>query len=147
VIYFDTAYIAKCYLNEHGSDEVRRLAVREGRIACCEFGRLELAASIHRNLRDCVITRAQYRVILKQFDSDEANQIWTWLPVATELLARAATAFRRLKPDVYLRSADALHLACAAEHGFREIWSDDRRLLDGARRFKIKGRNVIGPIR
>jgi hypothetical protein len=26
MIYFDTAYLAKCYLNEHGSDEVRNLA-------------------------------------------------------------------------------------------------------------------------
>ncbi len=91
MIYFDTAYLAKCYLNEHGSDDVRSLAAGSGRIACCAFGQLELAATLHRNLR----------------------------------------------------AADALHLACALEHGFREIFSNDRHLLASAAAFKITGRNVI----
>jgi predicted nucleic acid-binding protein len=100
MIYFDTAYLAKCYLNEHGSDEVRKLATQTGRIACCEFGRLELAATIHRNLREGKITRAQNRLILDQFDSDEANHVWTWLPVTPELLAGATARFRLLKPSI-----------------------------------------------
>jgi hypothetical protein len=56
MIYFDTAYLAKCYLNEHGSTEVRDLAAQAGRIACSEFGKIELAASFHRNLRQGTIT-------------------------------------------------------------------------------------------
>jgi len=143
MIYFDTAYLAKCYLNEHGSDEVRKLATQTGRIACCEFGRLELAATIHRNLREGKITRAQNRLILDQFDSDEANHVWTWLPVTPELLAGATARFRLLKPSIWLRAADALHLACAVEHGFKEICTNDRHLLAAAAAFKIKARNVI----
>jgi predicted nucleic acid-binding protein len=143
VIYFDTAYLAKCYLNERGSAEVRRLAAEAERVACCAFGRIELAATVHRNLREGVITRAQNRLILSQFDSDEADRVWTWLPVTSELLAVAAAAFRSMKSTTYLRSGDALHLACAAEHGFKEIWTNDRHLLAAAPAFKIKGRNVI----
>jgi predicted nucleic acid-binding protein len=143
VIYFDTAYVAKCYLNEHGSGEVRKLAAKAAQVACCAFGRLELAATLHRNLRDGAVTRPQYRVIVNQFDSDEANHIWTWLPVTPELLARAAEKFRSMKASTYLRSADALHLACALENGFKEVWTNDRHLLAAAAAFKIKGRNVI----
>ena len=64
MIYFDTAYIAKCYLNEHGSAEVRNLANEAERVACCAFGRIEFAATVHRNLREGIITPVQNRVIL-----------------------------------------------------------------------------------
>ena len=37
MIYFDTAYLAKCYLNEPGSDEVRKLAAESSKIASCAF--------------------------------------------------------------------------------------------------------------
>lgn len=50
MIYCDTAYIAKCYLNEQGSDEVRSLVRDAGRVACCGFGLLELPATTQRNL-------------------------------------------------------------------------------------------------
>lgn len=143
MIYFDTAYLAKCYLNEHGSDAVRKLAAESGRIACCAFGQLELAATIHRNLREGKITRHQCRIIFAQIDLDESNHICTWLPVSSDLLVTSAAKFRALKPTTYLRSADALHLTCATKHGFKEIFSNDRHLLAAASAFKINGRNAI----
>lgn len=142
MIYFDTAYLAKCYLNEQGSDEVRALAADAGRVACCEFGRLELAATIHRNVREGRVTTRQARVIFTQWDLDESHRVWTWLPVSSDLLMQSVASFRALKPGIFLRSADALHLTCAAEHGFREIYSNDRHLLAAAPAFKLKGRNV-----
>ena len=143
MIYFDTAYLAKCYLNEHGSDEVRKCAAESSRVACCAFGRLELAATIHRNLREGKITSRQSQVIFDQFDLDESNTLWTWLPVSPELIGEATAKFRAMKPSTYLRVADALHLLCAVEHGFKEIFSNDRHLLTAASVFKIKGRNII----
>lgn len=145
MIYFDTAYLAKCYLNEHGSEEVRALATSADRVACCAFGRLELAATIHRNLREGKITARQGRIIHAQIDLDEANRLWTWLPVTEETLDAAVVRLRSLRPGVHLRSADALHLTCAAEHGFKEVFSNDRHLLEAARDFGIKGRDVITP--
>ena len=143
MIYFDTAYLAKCYLNEHGSEEVRKLAGDASSVASCAFGRLELSATIHRNLREGKITRHQSQIIFDQFDLDEFNHIWTWLPVSPELLAGATAKFRVMKPSTYLRAADALHLACAVEHGFKAIYSNDRHLLAAATTFQIKGINVV----
>jgi predicted nucleic acid-binding protein len=143
MIYFDTAYLAKCYLNEHGSEQVTELANSEGRVACCEYGRVELAAAFHRKLRQRTITASEFRLLWRQFDLDEKNRLWNWLPVDPELLARVTASFRTLSPSVFLRSADALHLACAVEHGFRKIHSNDSPLLSAARIFGIKGVNVV----
>ncbi len=143
MIYFDTAYVAKCYLNEHGSPEVNEIAAEDGRVACCEYGRIELAATFHRNLRQKSITPAEFRLLWKQFDLDEANGIWSWLPVNQELLADVTHRFRKLAPSVYLRSADALHLVCAVQHGFKKIHSNDGHLLAAAKAFGIKGVNVV----
>jgi predicted nucleic acid-binding protein len=143
MIYFDTSYLAKCYLNERGSSEVRELAVADGRVACSAYGRIELASTFHRNLRQGTITAGEFRQIFSQFDHDEENRIWTWFPVNQELLADVVMRFRKLSSSVCLRSGDALHLACAVEHGFKEIYSNDGHLLAAAKAFKIKGKNVI----
>ena len=118
MIYFDTAYLAKCYLNEPGSEEVRATAAAEGVVACSGYGRIELMSVFHRNLREGKITRAEWNLILRQFELDESSHLWTWLPVTPGLIENAAQRFKELSASVYLRAADALHLACAAEHGF-----------------------------
>jgi predicted nucleic acid-binding protein len=143
MIYFDTSYLAKCYLNEHGSAEVRELAASDGNVACSAYGRIELAATFHRNLRQGTITGPEFRLIWKQFDLDEENRIWTWFPVNEELLADVVVRLRKLTPSVFLRSGDALHLACAVEYRFEKIHSNDAHLLTAAKAFKINGVNVI----
>ena len=40
MIYFDAAYIAKCYLNEPDADRVREVAYGADGLASCELARL-----------------------------------------------------------------------------------------------------------
>jgi hypothetical protein len=47
VIYFDAAYIAKCYLNEPGADRVREEAYAADGLASCELARLEFASILN----------------------------------------------------------------------------------------------------
>jgi len=143
MIYFDTACLVKCYLDERGSDAVRKLAAASSRIACCSYGRLELAATLYRNFCEGKISQAQRKVLFQQMDLDDSNPIWTWLPVTAELLADTSARLSILRTTLHLRAADALHLACAAGHGFEKIFSNDRHLLRAAAACKIKGCNVI----
>jgi predicted nucleic acid-binding protein len=144
MVYFDTSYLLKCYVKEAGSEAVRRLASERGQVACCEFGRLELVSALHRKLREHSIQEAAWSVIHRQLAADERQGIWNWLPLAQDVLEGVCGAFRRLPPDSYVRTGDAIHLECARRNGFAEIFSSDRHLLDAAKHFGLQGHNVAG---
>jgi predicted nucleic acid-binding protein len=59
------------------------------------------------------------------------------------LISRAEKVYRRASPRLFLRAADALHLACAGENGFKDIYSHDKRTLSAASYFGLKGKNII----
>ena len=66
---------------------------------------------------------------------DDAVGLVTWFPVTALLLEHVKQEFEKLPVTVFLRTADALHLVCAREQGFREIYSNDRHLLAAAPHF------------
>ncbi len=67
-----------------------------------------------------------------------------WLPLTPTVYAKVEAFFLNDSSSVYLRAADAVHLACAAEHGFKKVYSNDRHFLSAAVYFGLKGINVIG---
>jgi len=108
------------------------------------IGRLELAAAFNRNFREGKITAAQHHLILRQVETDEASRLWKWLPLGWELIRKTAAMFSKLDAAIYLRTADALHLVCASENGFREIYSNDKHLLAAGETANIDVKDVIG---
>ena len=143
MIYCDTAYLLKYYVDEPGSKEVRSLIDEQIGVGSLSLGRLELAAAFHRKLREAQIDRAAYKSVIAQFEKDQASGIWTWFDSTQILIEKASKKFAALSSKTFLRASDALHLICAKEHGFREIYSNDKRLLAAAKHFGLKGRNVI----
>ena len=140
--YFDSAYIAKFYLDEPESEIVRGLAEALGQVHCSVIGQIEVAAVFHRKLREGAFTAGAFREVMAQFDDDCGQGLWTWLPLTTALAAKSAAAFVRLPRPVFLRAADALHLMCAQEHGLREIYTNDRHMTAAARHFRLKPMTV-----
>jgi predicted nucleic acid-binding protein len=143
VSYFDSAYIAKFYLDEPESEAVRRLAESLGEVRCAVIGRIEVAAAFHRKFREGAFDAGAFREVLAQFDDDCGQGLWTWLPLGTMLAARVAAAFAGLPRPVFLRAADALHLTCAVEHGFPQIYTSDRHMASAARYFRLKAVTVV----
>ncbi len=143
--YFDTAYLLKCYVKEHGWEAVRAFACSRQRIACSLYGRMELLAALHRKVREGELTEPQVSVVLRQLDVDESEKLWEWIPLSSAIIEAVADTFRNLPRNVFLRSGDAVHLLSARAHGFTEIYSNDRHLLRAAPHLGLTGRDLIEP--
>jgi len=143
VIYFDTAYIAKCYLNEPHAEKVRQLAMQSDGLACSYLGRVEFWSVLNRHIRDNRITRQQARRIRNLFCRDESSRVWTWYPVTNDILTRTCWFLEHLPRPLNIRSADAIHLVSAKENGFTDIFTNDSRILNGASFFGLQGKNVL----
>ncbi len=140
--YFDAAYVAKFYLDEPESDAVRGLAESLSEVHCAVIGQVEVAAVFHSKFREGAFDVGMFREVTAQFADDCEQGLWTWLPLQPALVERAAAVFARLPRSVFLRTADALHLTCAQEHGLREIYTNDRHMSAAARYFQLKAMSV-----
>jgi predicted nucleic acid-binding protein len=142
VIYLDTSYLARLYLEDAGWQKLRALAATD-HVACCLHGRAEALAAFHRKFREGIISQRNLRDLLKEFE-DECNAgAFQWLPLSETVVDRASRVYGALPKTVQLRAADALHLSCAAENSLKEIYSNDERLLAAAGHFGLVGVNVI----
>ncbi len=146
MLYFDTAYLVRCYVAESGYQAVRELAAGQDAVAACELARVEFASAVRRKVQGGWLSARQAAIVWKQFESDAAAGHLAWLPVSAMLLARACARLRILDRSVPLRALDAIHLACARENGFEEIYSNDRHLLAAAPHFGLAARNILPPV-
>jgi predicted nucleic acid-binding protein len=143
MIYFDSSYLLKCYLAEPGHAVVRSLARQSGPVACGVLGKTECRAALHRHVREGKLSAVQAAQVHQVMQADDAAGLWVWLPLTDDVFQAANRVFEQLPASVFLRSADALHLACAQKNGFAEVYSNDRHLLAAAPHFGLVGKNVI----
>ena len=142
MIYFDTSYLVRLYFEDPGFAVVRELASAD-HVASATHGHAEILAAFHRKLREDAITPKSYQALLDQFRADQEAGAFHWLPAAPEVMERIGMAYGKLPRTVYLRGADALHLATAAANGFKAVYSNDAHLLAAAPHFKLKGLNPM----
>ncbi len=141
-LYFDTAYIAKCYWNEPDGKLVRDLARRADGLYSSAICIAEMACLAHRKVREGQTTAAD-AAIRRDFFLDDLNTgVIAATPVTERLLRRVEMATRALPASCDVRTFDALHLITAADTGFTEIWTNDRHMLAAAPHFGLTGRSV-----
>jgi predicted nucleic acid-binding protein len=112
-------------------------------VACSFHGEIETIAAFHRAYREKRVNHARYLRLLNQFRAESKNGAFCWLPLNKEIVPKVEEVYRNASPNFFLRAADALHLICARENGFTEIYSHDARMLATAPAFGLKARNVI----
>ena len=143
MIYFDTSYLVRLYYQDAGAEVVRALAATD-HVACATHGQAEMMAAFHRKLREGAIRPTAYAALMGQVRAHIEAGAFRWLAQDGEIFSRLRNVYQKLPAVVFLRAADAIHLATAAESGFRIVYSNDAHLLAAAKHFGIEGRNLIG---
>jgi predicted nucleic acid-binding protein len=143
MIYLDTSYIVKCYVREPGTEAILAWLEGQAGLSCAWHGRLEFCTAVQRHVREKRILPADGRRVFRRLETDERGNLWNWIPLSPELLRAACARVEGLAPQVPLRSADALHLTCAAVNGFQTVYSHDRHLLAAAPHFGLEGRDIL----
>lgn len=141
-MYLDSAYLAKFYVNERDSREVRRAIGSAHSFVSSIWAIAEVTCVFHRHVREGSITPSQANTLVHRFLSHIEDGTWRVVPVTERLLRRVSLSVAGLPAEVYLRAGDAVHLTTAADEGESEIWTNDRHLLAAAPHFGLRGRSV-----
>ncbi len=102
----------------------------------------ELHCVFHRKLRGQSVTPEAVRELAVLFLDHVRAGWWNLIPAGEPLLRRAGTLVIPAPPNLFLRTADAVHLTTAMELGEGEVWTSDRHMLAAAAHFGLTGRRV-----
>ncbi len=141
-MYLDTSYIAKFYFNEPESSRVRELVRRADTIHSSVWARAEFHSVLHRRLRERSISAGDAQELSSRFYEHVDAGLWKLIPVHEALLRRTSALIVSAPHEIFIRTADAVHLMTAHEAGEREVWTNDRHMLASAAYFGVTGRSV-----
>lgn len=142
-LYFDSNYLFRLYSTEWGAAEVQALSAQADALATAWHGRAELASILLRKRREEALSEEVVEEIRHQMEDDVRGEIIAFLPLTEAVMTRLESVLAAAPATTNIRAADALHLACAAEYGFTEVYSNDRLFLTAAPLFGLAGVNVI----
>jgi predicted nucleic acid-binding protein len=141
-VYFDTSYIAKFYFNEPESPRVRELVRKADVIYSSLWALAEFHAVLHRRVREGASSQRDARDLASRFSGHIEDGLWKLFPVGEALLRRTSVLMVSAPRDLFIRTADAVHLTTAQEAGERDVWTNDRHMLAAAAYFGLAGRSV-----
>jgi hypothetical protein len=140
-VYFDTSYIAKFYFNEPESARVRELVRTADTIHSSLWALAEFHAVLHRRLREGSASPGDARDLKSRFSEHVREGLWKLIPVSEALLQATSALIVSAPSDLFVRTADAVHLATAQQIGESEVWTNDRHMLAAAPYFGLRGRS------
>jgi len=126
--YFDTSFLVPLFLREATSDAVEAaLRAQDARdFAISQWTRVEFASLLARQIRMGEISAEAARKADAEFEAVIAESFDVILPSIDDFdLAKAFLA----RPELGLRSGDALHLAIARGRGAQAVHSLDKAMI------------------
>jgi hypothetical protein len=141
-VYLDTSYVAKFYFNEPESSRVRDLVRKADTIYSSVWAGAEFHAVLHRQMREGKLTPGDSGDLASRFSVHVDAGLWNLIPVTEALLRRTSALMVSAPADLFIRTADAVHLVTAHEAGEREVWTNDRHMLAAASYSGLTGRSV-----
>ena len=136
MIYLDTSFIAPLVISEDSSDAIEALVVKvkPGDLATSLWAQIEIASLVARKVRMGELTVAEADAVRSEFRKILNESFSVILPTAADF----DTARDYLEmPKTGLRAGDAFHLAIAANHGARKIWSLDQGFIKVGKQLKL----------
>jgi hypothetical protein len=88
--------------------------------------------------------KRDFSEVSAHFNDDCAADVWIWLSVADSLIETTAEFVRSLGKYITIRSADALDLVSAREHGLPRAHANDRHMQLAAPVFGVEAMVVDG---
>jgi hypothetical protein len=141
-VYFDTCYIAKFYFNEPDSPQVRELVKQADIVQSSLWAFAEFHAVLHRRIREGALRPGDARKLAARFAEHVEDGLWNLIPVTEALLRRTSALMVSGPRDLFIRTADAVHLTTAQEIGELSVWTSDRHMLSAAAYFGLMGKSV-----
>lgn len=141
-MYLDTSYIAKFYFNEPESSLVRDLVQKADFLQSSMWALAEFHSVIHRRLREGASSLSDGLALASRFSEHIEAGLWNLIPINDALLRRTSALIIRAPRELFIRTADAVHLVTAHDIGEGEVWTNDRHMLAAAPYFGLTGRSV-----
>ena len=126
-VFFDSSALAKRYVEEKGSDQVQTILASASALAVSVICIPEIVSALCRRRRQRKVSTQEYRNAEASVLSDIEDA--TVIGITDEVIARAVALLEQFP----LRSADALHVACASEWSTDLFVSADDRQCAAAR--------------
>jgi predicted nucleic acid-binding protein len=126
-IFVDSSALAKRYIEEKGSDRLQAIISSASALGVSVICIPELISALCRRRRERRLSSQQYRDAKAAVLSDIEDA--SVIGISEEVIARSVELLEHFP----LRSADALHIACAAEWSAELFVSADERQARAAR--------------
>jgi uncharacterized protein len=131
-MYCDTSTLLKYYLEESESEAVRARIAEADEVVSSALGRVEIMSAFYQQVSTRLITQEQFSRMASQFEKDNLQQLWDWIPVDSAVIEYSARAYLQLPPGLFLRASDCIHLASAIASDHTEIYTHDVRQTTAA---------------
>jgi predicted nucleic acid-binding protein len=131
-IFFDSSALAKRYVEEKGSDRVDAILADASALGVSVICLPEIVSALCRRRRERRLSKDEYVDAKRSlfFDLEDTSVIG----LTDQVIARSVELLERWP----LRSADALHIACAAEWSAQLFVSVDGRQCRAARAYGLR---------
>ncbi len=134
--YFDSSALFKRYVFEKGSDVVDKLFLEADSIAVSAIALPEIISTLCRLRRERKLSSAQYARCKQAVIDDFAG--FDIYPLTPEIIRSSMDILEASD----LRSADAIHVACAIEARSARFISSDARQIQTAKELHLKVESV-----
>jgi len=131
-VFFDSSALTKRYIEEKGSDRVQAILSSASALAVSVICVSEIVSALCRRRRERKLSTEEYQMAKASVlsDIDDAMVIG----ITEEVVAQTVALLEQFS----LRSADALHVACASEWSTDLFVSADHRQCRAARAHGLK---------